>query len=128
MPANNTRHVIAAAQRRSAETRRRALAALKRMDQQGRPINFQALAHEAGVSRSWLYTQPDLRATIQAHRQPSNALTKPGPLPARQRPTDASLKTRLDLAEHRIRTLNSDNERLRQALAQALADGRNRPR
>lgn len=128
MPADNTHHIVAAAQRRAAQTRIRALAALRKMDQQGHPINYQALAQEAGVSRSWLYSQADIRAAITAHRQLITIPTRAATVPAGQRPTDASLKTRLDIAEHRIRTLNSENQQLRQALAHALADTRNRTR
>jgi hypothetical protein len=62
MRADNSRHVIAAARQRFQATRRRATAALRRMDTTGIAITFDALAREAGVSRSWLYTQRDLRA------------------------------------------------------------------
>ncbi len=55
----------AAARARSNATRKRAEAALRRMDTAGHPITFDALAREAGVSRSWLYNQQDLRAEIE---------------------------------------------------------------
>jgi hypothetical protein len=127
MPADNSHHVIAAARRRSQATHRRAVAALRRMDNQGLPITYQALAREADVSRSWLYAQPDLRTEIDRLRQrarPADART----VPDRQRPSDASLQTRLDLAGQRIKNLEADTQRLRLALAQALADKRGRPR
>ena len=66
MPADNTRHLLAASRRRAEDTRRRALAALRRMDTAGDPITFEALAREAGISRSWLYAQNDLRGEITA--------------------------------------------------------------
>jgi hypothetical protein len=97
------------------------------MDNQGLPITYQALAREADVSRSWLYAQPDLRTEIDRLRQrarPAAART----VPDRQRPSDASLQTRLDLAGQRIKNLEADTQRLRLALAQALADQRGRPR
>jgi hypothetical protein len=74
MRADNSRHVIAAAHRRAAATRKRAVSALHRMDKAGRPITFDAVAREAAVSRSWLYNQPDLRAEVErlrARRNPS---------------------------------------------------------
>ena len=47
MQADNSHHLIAAAQRRATATRRRALAALQRMDNAGQSISFDALAREA---------------------------------------------------------------------------------
>ena len=62
MRADNTHHLTEAARRRAQATRRRAVAALRRMDTSGLPVTIDALAREAGVSRSWIYSQPDLRA------------------------------------------------------------------
>jgi len=70
MRADNSRHVIAAARGRAAATRKRAVAALRRMDKAGASITFDALAREAHVSRSWLYNQPDLRAEVERLRGP----------------------------------------------------------
>ena len=61
MRADNSHHIVAAAQRRATATRRRAATALRRMDNAGQPISFDAVAREAKVSRSWLYNQPDLQ-------------------------------------------------------------------
>ena len=47
MPADNTRHLRAAAQRRTEQTRRRAVTALRRMDTAGTPITLHGLAREA---------------------------------------------------------------------------------
>ena len=87
MRADNTHHLIAAARRRAQATRRRAVAALRRMDTSGLPVTFDALAREAGVSRSWLYSQPDLRAEIERLRdrpRPTTVRARPRP-PARLR-------------------------------------------
>ena len=61
MRADNTGHLVAAARSRAEQTRQRAVAALRRMDSTGTPISVEALARHAGVSRSWLYAQADLR-------------------------------------------------------------------
>jgi hypothetical protein len=121
MPADNTRHLRAAAQRRTEQTRHRAITALRRMDTAGTPITLNGLAREARVSRSWLYTQADLRADIQRlHRPP----TAPAAPPERQRATEASLLQRLHAATDRIRRLEHDNQQLRDALAHALGEHR----
>lgn len=122
--ADNSRFVIAAARRRAAATHKRAVSTLRRMDKAGLPITFDAVAREAGVSRSWLYNQPDLRTEVQrlrARRQPPTPHT---PVPDRQRASDPSLLQRLGAATERIKHLEAENRQLRQALARALGQQR----
>ncbi len=124
MRADNSRHLITAAQQRAEQTRRRAVAALRRMDATGKPITFEHLAREAGVSRSWLYTQADLRLEVERLRARHHAQS-PSPVPPqRQRASDSSLLRRLEAATDRIRRLEHDNRELRDALAQALGEHR----
>ena len=124
MLADNSRHVIAAAQRRAEQTRQRAIAALRRMDATGQRITFDAVAREASVSRSWLYAHDDLRAEIERLRQRHPA-APPAPVPPqRQRASDSSLLRRLEAATSRIRHLEADNQQLRDTLARALGERR----
>jgi hypothetical protein len=88
----------------------------------GAPVSFQAVARRAGVSRQWLYTQPDLRAEIERLRDRAPVTT--AGVPARQRATEASLRQRLE-------TLRAENQRLREENANlktelAIAYGRRR--
>jgi hypothetical protein len=124
MPADTTRHLRAAAQRRTEQTRRRAVAALRRLDAAGAPITLEGLAREAGVSRSWLYTQHDLRADVERLRRRQRPPAAPAVPPERQRASDASLLQRLHAATERIRRLEHDNQQLRDALARALGERR----
>jgi len=124
MRADNSRHVIAAARRRAEQTRERAIAALRRMDATGQRITFDAVSRAAGVSRSWLYAQDDLRAEIQRLRQRHPATPPPQVPPQRQRASDASLLRRLEAATARIHRLETDNQQLRDALARALGERR----
>ena len=124
MRADNTRHLLTASRRRAEDTRLRAVAALRHMDAAGVPITFEALARTAGISRSWLYAQHDLRAEIQrlrARHHPPSPATVP---PDRQRASDASLLRRLQAAADRIARLEDDNRQLRDALAAALGHRR----
>jgi len=123
MRADNTAHLRAATRRRSEQTRDLALAALRRLDANGIPITFHALAREAGVSRSWLYNQPDLRTEIQRlrhHQPPAPGSTTP----ERQRASADSLLRRLQAATERIRQLERENHDLRDTLARALGANR----
>jgi hypothetical protein len=122
MRADNSRHVVAAARRRAAATRKRAVSALRRMDKAGMPITFDAVAREAQASRSWLYNQPDLRAEVEPLRSRRSPSSPGRPAPDRQRASDASLLRRLEPAAERIRHLEADNQQLREALALALGE------
>lgn len=119
MRADNSAHLLAAARRRTEQTRTRALRALRDLDNAGAPVTFEALAREAGVSRSWLYSQPDLRATVQDLRDRNRPATSSA-TPQRQRASDASLLRRLEAATARLHQLEADNRQLRQALAEVL--------
>jgi hypothetical protein len=123
MRADNAAHLLAATRRRAKQTRERAVAALRTMDATGTPITFEALARQARVSRSWLYTQDDLRTEIERlrRRHPSPSTAVP---PQRQRASDTSLIRRLQTATDRIRHLEQDNHELRDALARALGHQR----
>ena len=124
MRADNSRHVIAAARRRAERTRERAIAELRRMDATGQRITFDSVSRAAGVSRSWLYAQQDLRAEIQRLRQRHPATPPTQVPPQRQRASDTSLLRRLEAATARIRHLETDNQQLRDALARALGERR----
>lgn len=89
----------------------------------GEPVTFETVAKRAGVSRSWLYAQPDLRAEVERlraayHRAPAS------PVPAGQRTSSASLLRRLEAANARVRQLTEENRRLRGQLAGALGEQR----
>lgn len=124
MRADNSRHIIAAAQQRGERTRDRALRALRRLDDTGVAVTFEAVAREARVSRSWLYSQAALRAEIQALRDRTRPPSSAPPTPRRQAATDASLLRRLEAATKRLRQLEEDNRQLREALAEALGTAR----
>lgn len=124
MRADNSHHLVAAARRRTEQTRQRAIATLRHMNTAGQRITFDSVARKADVSRSWLYAQEDLRAEIERLRQRHPAApTAPVP-PHRQRASDASLLRRLEAATARIRALEADNQQLRDALARALGQRR----
>ena len=127
MRADNTHHLTEAARHRAQTTRRRAVAALRRMDTSGLPVTIDALAREARVSRSWIYSQPDLRAEAARLRDRPRPATGGPAVPDRERASDASLLRRVEVATQRIRELETDNKRLRVALAEALGEQRVAP-
>jgi hypothetical protein len=78
-----------AAARRHELTRSKAVQALRELDRAGTHVTFAGVAQAAGVSRSWLYTQPDISGQIRRLRQQANDTGSAGVIPAGQRPTDA---------------------------------------
>ena len=60
--------MVTAAHRRHEETRRKAIDALRRLDADGEPVSFVAVARAAGISRAWLYRDADIRAEIERLR------------------------------------------------------------
>ena len=124
MRTDNSRYLIKAAQQRTEQTRRRAAAGLQRLDAAGKAITFDTVAREAGVSRSWLYAQSDLRSEIERLRERHQAQPSSRIPPKRQRASDASLLRRLEASTDRLRRREHDNRELRDALAQALGEQR----
>lgn len=119
MPANNTTYLITAARRRHEFTRAKTIKTLRELDQAGTPITFELIARTAAVSRSWLYTQPDIRTEIQRLRATTRRAPS-SPVPDAQRSSDASLLRRLETANQRNRHLTEENQRLRRQLAETL--------
>ncbi|MFP1155472.1 DUF6262 family protein [Mycobacterium sherrisii] len=102
---------------RHQHTLERARRVLAELADTGQSVTVARLASRAGVSRPWIYTQPELREQIHQHqRSHSDSNT------ARQivtRASDESLHRRLTLAHERIAQLRKENQQLREALAHA---------
>ena len=130
MRPDNTAPIIAAARHRHELTRAKAIQAIRELDHAGSLVTFAGVAGQAGISRSWLYSQPDIRAEI-ARLRDATGRSGPAPIPASQRASDTSLLRRLEAAhaertrllEERTR-LREENARLRRQLATALGEQR----
>jgi hypothetical protein len=105
MPPDHAAPLAAVAKRKRHRARERAHAALRELDRRGETISFQAVARSGGVSRQWLYEQPELRAEIERLR----ARHPPGAprVPDAERAREASLR-------QRNTTLLTENQRLRE--------------
>jgi hypothetical protein len=110
-----------AAARRHELTRAKAIQALREPNRSSRPVTFASVASAAGISRSWLHTQADIRDQITQMRGTRSRGT-PRTVPASQRASDSSLRARLASALQRNQALANENARLRRQLAHALGD------
>lgn len=79
------------------------------------------VAHAAGVSRSWLYEQPDLLADIGRLRDRTDDAV---PIPTAQRASDESRRQLLDAARAEIERLRTENAALRDQVARTLGEHR----
>jgi Family of unknown function (DUF6262) len=120
--ADNTRYLRVAAQARHDHALQRAHDAIRTLDRHGEPITFTSVAATAGVSRPWLYRQPDLRALIARH-----ASSRPTSIPAAQRATAESNAARLDALRLEIEHLRTENAALRDHVSRALGQRRAHP-
>jgi hypothetical protein len=101
----------------------RAEQALRELDRDGQPITFRGVATAAGVSRSWLYRQPELRTAVERLRARQSASTGTQ-VPAAQRASDESRQRRLEaLHDHNTR-LRAENAQLREHVARLLGERR----
>lgn len=116
--------LAAAAQRKRDNALERARTALAALHHAGAPVTFQTVAARAGVSRQWLYKNPELRAEIEKLRARQ---TGPRPLPAAQRASDASLRQRNMMLLEENKRLRRENHELKQELATLLGERRARP-
>lgn len=113
--------LVAAAEQRSRDTRQQAITTIRRLDKAGLPLTMTTVAKAAGVSRSWLYRQPDLHLEITRHRQTNPAR------PVAERASIDSQHQRIEDLHDQIQRLNTEITALRQQLAerygQTRADG-----
>jgi hypothetical protein len=120
--ADNTRYLTQATARRHQETLRKASDGIAHLDSSGQPVNFNAVAAAAGVSRASLYRDPAIRDLISRIRAaPSRSATTRA---AAQRATAESLRARLNTARAEITRLRTENTMLREQAARHLGEQR----
>ena len=121
MHADGSARLARAAQARHEQTLQRALNVLQSIADGDSVVSVAGLARRAGVSRSWIYTQPELRERIEQLRQHNR--NEPNPAAtvsnADSRASTDSLRRRLELAHQHIAQLRTENREVRDALARA---------
>ena len=108
--------LVAAAKQRHELTRAKAIQAIRELDRAGTAVTFTAVASQSQVSRSWLYSQPDICRQIRQLREATGRSTT-APIPASQRASDTSLLRRLETAHAENSRLSSECAQLRAEIA-----------
>jgi hypothetical protein len=104
--------VTATAELKRKDASKRALAALKEMQEKALTINFNSLANYANVSKAWLYRHPEIRQQILAVREQSQSfkrMTTPAKLIERK---DAEI-TKLKL---KVAKFTAENKKLKKQI------------
>ena len=100
----------------------RAEAALEALQRQASPVNFGQVAKAAGVSRCWLYRQPELRQKIERLR--GEPPQKRRPSQGTQRASADSLRQQLHVYRDELARLRAENTALKEQLARQLGAAR----
>lgn len=119
--ARNTAGLQAHAQQKAEEAKTRVMQTIDRLIKEKQPVNFNLVARTAGVTKSYLYTQSDLRTRIEGLRQQGASalkVVKGGP---QEHPrSEKSKEVLLAAKERRIQELSEENKRLKAQLKLAL--------
>src|SRR5713226_9571871 len=121
----DTRGLAAHAKQRSEEKRKRVDEAMDRLLREQQTINFNSAAQAAGVSKAYLYSQPELRERIEALRQQQLEHVVRERIARPVGKTDASKDLVILAKERRIKELEEENRRLKKELQTALAQAYN---
>ncbi len=111
-----------AAHARHDATLHRAEATLRTLVRHGAPITLHGLAEMTGVSRSWLYRQPQLRAQLEQLRQQRSS--RAPTVPSAERATSDSLRQQMHAYREEIARLSKENQALHEQLARQLGTDR----
>jgi hypothetical protein len=117
----NTTGIAAHAQARREHKRKGVEDAIATLLREQKPMNFHIVAKAAGVSKAYLYSQPDLRERIEALRQQTmEQMARERAAPSLGK-TDASRDLVILAKDRRIKELEAENQKLQQQLKVALA-------
>ena len=116
----NTTGLVVHAHQRKEEKRKRADEAITLLLRDQQMVNFNVVAKAAGVSKTYLYSQPQLRDRIEALRQQEPEQTIRERVARPKGKTDAGKDVVILAKERRIKELEEENRKLKQQLKTAL--------
>ena len=105
----NTEGLKAHAQQKRAETIERTEKAIQQLIKEKQRINFNTVAEAAGVSKAWLYDEPDMRERIEHLRKQAIPKT---PINPKGKMSLESQSSTIDTLKRRIGQLESENKDL----------------
>ncbi|MCU5092054.1 DUF6262 family protein [Bacillus toyonensis] len=106
----NTEEIVRLAKLKTNRTREGVEKAISKLSLEGKVINFNTVAKEANVSKSWLYKEQDIRKRIESLRkQQQNHSSTRSMVKKNSRSEEVLIKT----LKMRIRELEGENTKLK---------------
>lgn len=105
----NTEGLRQNAQKKREETFEKVEDAIRQLIKEKRRINFNTVVEASGVSKAWLYKEPEIRTRIEQLRKQGGGGNQPVKRPTSDSSKDALLKT----FKERIKKLEAENHDLR---------------
>ena len=112
--AEPSRYLEASWHKRSDEAQAKALNAIKELQANGEPVNFNTVHLKSGVSKNYLYTNETVRKEIESQRLVE--ASKAGAWHKKYDRTSKSKDVLIEAKDKRIARLEEENHRLRQEL------------
>lgn len=109
--ADTTKHLEISWKKRSEEAKEKALKTIQLLKSEGGAVNFNSVHMRSGVSKNYLYKEPEIREHIEACRQSEKARSD-----AWHSKYDKSSKSKdviIEAKDKRIVKLESENKKLR---------------
>lgn len=100
--------------KRKAETRKKALDAIRMLQIEDEPVNFNSVHNRSGVSKNYLYNEPEIRKSIEECREQEKS--KLGARQAKYDKTSQSKDVIIQAKEKRIAKLEEENRKLKHEL------------
>ncbi|MEH2295068.1 DUF6262 family protein [Nostoc sp.] len=98
------------AQRKRQEAFEKVEQGIQKLIKEQRVINFNTVAKASGLSKAWLYKEPEIKARIE-HLRENNSQAKE--IPPKQRSSDASKDAIIKTLKERIKRVEAENRGLR---------------
>ena len=111
----NTTEIVRLAKQKSKKTREKAIS---KFSIEGKVINFNSIAKEANVSKSWLYKEHDIRQRIESLRErqiTANVVSKP-------KKSSRSEEILIKTLKRRVMELEKENKKLQNQIQKLYGD------
>lgn len=117
MHRRNTQGLKTHAQQKHDQSIEQTERAIRQLIKEGRPINFSTVEEVAGVSRTWLYNQPEIRVRIEQLRDQQPGKKK---VARSQRASDASNAAMILTLKEKLQKSQAENRGLRQQMEEIV--------
>ena len=114
----NTTEIVRLAKQKSQKTSEKVDKAISKFSIEGKAINFNSIAKEANVSKSWLYKEHDIRQRIESLRErqiTSNVVSKP-------KKSSRSEEILIKTLKRRVMELEKENKKLQNQIQKLYGD------